>query len=202
MPVKYFLVEGTGESDYPGYMDILDVLQSNFNSSHKFSISEVEENDILIPPPNIDQGGSVELGRRKINLRKSKEFSLPIGSICKLKGIEGPTMLVEDIDFRVDTGKKYEVAKCVWFKDSCINSSAFNVDVLEVIKDSSTAPMSVMSRLIKDHPVILQYILDGQNINAIKVIREVEGLGLKEAKDLVDDISQMDIVRWKAGIYK
>jgi hypothetical protein len=39
---------------------------------------------------------------------------------------------------------------------------------------------------------VLDYTRDGQLISAIKLVREATGLGLKEAKDLVDEMRRHD----------
>jgi ribosomal protein L7/L12 len=43
-----------------------------------------------------------------------------------------------------------------------------------------------MSNIINNYPVVRNYILANQKINAIKEVRTITGLGLKEAKDLVE----------------
>ena len=40
------------------------------------------------------------------------------------------------------------------------------------------------------HPDVIRYIQEGKKINAIKVYREHTGVGLKEAKDAVDQLEK------------
>lgn len=207
---KYFLIKmdphPTTDSDLDA-SDLADCLNDHFEDDI-FNLHEIDESDITQEPASIDQGGSVELGRRRINLRKTKTYSIPIGGTCKIRLLQGPTMLIEDITFQKNQSpiakdtKEVEVAQCVWFNNNVMNRAVFKTADLEVIEAINDSQLSTMSRVIKQHPAVLQEILDGQKINAIKKVREITGLGLKEAKDLVESVSPFDIERWKQGIYK
>jgi hypothetical protein len=188
--------------------DIEECLNDNMGEVVSFNVSEIDESDILVGEPNIDQGGSVELGRRRINLRKSKEYSIPAGSACRVRAIKGPTMLVEDVSYqknqqaKIGDTKEYEIAQCIWFANDVMNRAVFKATDLELIETVEPAKMSTINNIIKQYPAVLQEILDGQKINAIKKVREITGLGLKEAKDLVESVTSLDIERWKQGIYR
>lgn len=204
---KYFLVKidthPTRDSDLDA-SDLAECLSDNFEDDI-FNLHEIDESDITQEPDSIDQGGSVEIGRRRINLRKTKTYSIPQGAVCKLKSIPSPTMLVEDISYqknqaKIGETKEYEIAQCIWFANNVMNRAVFKAADLELVEKEPE--MSFKSKLIKDHPAVLQEILDGNKINAIQKVRLITGYGLKEAKDLVESYTSFDIERFKQGIYK
>jgi len=68
-----------------------------------------------------------------------------------------------------------------------LSAAGVNVDAPVPMKDSTPAAAPMTTALMVDtFKVVAEYLRTNQKIQAIKVMRERTGLGLKEAKDIID----------------
>lgn len=171
--------------------NILSILESVWGTSQflNFEVKDVVEEDI-----HNKDNGTVELGRRRINLRKSTN-ALQVSSVCKVKNISGPDMMVEYIRSEKAGEEMIEIAQCIWFVQGIMHRAAIQTSQLEVKEEEKV--LSIMETMIKRNPSILLNIINDKKILAIKTVRDISGLGLKEAKDLVESVTQIDIEKWR-----
>ena len=117
-----------------------------------------------------------------------------IGDLVTIRKIAGPAMLVIGVDDQA-------MVNVVWFdKNNTYCMSAINAAFLE-IRNEREIPENKIPSLGSLHgqrlgqilqiPRVKQYMLDRQHIQAIKEIRAATGLGLKEAKDIVDQLRDL-----------
>lgn len=57
-----------------------------------------------------------------------------------------------------------------------------------VPRETRRARVPTPETLMTEHPEVLELIRSGEIIQAIKLLRQETGAGLKEAKDLVDSV--------------
>lgn len=129
--------------------------------------------------------------RGGINLRRGKS-SFKVGDVCILKNIKSPKMIIEIMPERKE--KDIQVAQCIWFCNEVLNRAMFNCSTLQLlIEEEKTEPAELnredyRSKVLANHSAMLR-IQQGKKTDAIKLVRELTGLGLKEAKDLVESLS-------------
>ena len=58
------------------------------------------------------------------------------------------------------------------------------------LEDNASGFRSMQKPNAGVHPDVIRYIQEGKKIQAIKVYREQAGVGLKEAKDMIDQLEK------------
>jgi len=99
--------------------------------------------------------------------------------------------LVLDITYM----KAIDISRARQLEDSALNRTLLN-DIIKTMSDSplfskiqlSDSTTEIIKSLVAVNKLdeIVQYLRENKKINAIKTVREVTYLGLKEAKDFID----------------
>lgn len=167
-------------------------IETHLENIYGMKVNSIElQKDDFVDSDEKKTDGVVELGRRRINLRRGKS-PLKIGDLCTVKNIKSPKMIIEIMPERKE--KDIQVAQCIWFCNEVLNRAMFNCSTLQLlIEEEKTEPAELnredyRSKVLANHSAMLR-IQQGKKIDAIKLVRELTGLGLKEAKDLVESLS-------------
>jgi ribosomal protein L7/L12 len=145
----------------------------------------------------------LQLTGEYMNLRGGIERSSKIqfgDKVCLWNLDHRPIMLVTNVD------EEKQTATCQWFKtDFGLDGEVFPMELLERVKDAKTTSSTSKYNYIM-HGVSLdtivtdslkEHISSGQKIHAIKEVRALSGLGLKEAKEFVEGIPYHILYQFK-----
>ena len=114
-----------------------------------------------------------------MNLHKDNEIKQ--FDLVELAKIDSPVMLVLNIT-------EEHTATVGWF-DSTKRFNTFTFDDTTLEKVKTIPIVSSLNKLLSTDILLSEYITSGKKILAIKHIRKKLNIGLKEAKDMVDKIS-------------
>jgi uncharacterized protein YodC (DUF2158 family) len=196
---KLFVIETACDKLTRGY--IYDSL-----SKIGFLLGQVVKIEELDLPPDLSDINQLQkehviefLNGRKLNLRRDKSPTFEIGQECKVKNLNGPKMIVID-------NTKDDFISCGYYTpDGFWASLNFRKELLEEIREEEKPNLHdvqmfgfSMNQIVKDFPIIRSYIMSNEKIMAIKKVREITNLGLKEAKDFVEAVSIEMIKQWSA----
>ena len=122
------------------------------------------------------------MGVNRLNLRSLDDDSRVKVTFVKLRGIPSPRMFVCD--------SNNMAATCCWFTTTNIyQEHSFTWDMLDIddrLVNLNDPLPEIPDQFIKER--ILTSVINKRKIEAIKLYRELTGLGLKESKDRIDEI--------------
>lgn len=101
--------------------------------------------------------------------------------------------LTREVQSLLDQGRKIEAIKTVQERTSMpLEAAKDMVEILDKVRTLGTTTLSVTTRTTtltqQDTAEVHRLIRQGEKIEAIKLIRDRTGLGLKEAKDIADQL--------------
>ena len=187
----------------------------------RFDVTAVHAKDLLeddFVKEDIEPNITKRKIRGPLNLRRHNENKLREGDLCMVEGLEhSPKMLIEHIGESEDPNesiqKKHISAMCCWFVNNDLKRYVFKVEQLKKvtkeepvkkvskIQDSNMYGIS-MNQIARDYPTFREHMYEGRKINAIKEVRGLTDLGLKEAKDMVEAVTPIMIANWQQGIFE
>lgn len=211
--LQQFLVSSSFFTDDISASELRDGLVKVSNGV-EWSVKELTDNDFV--EEDIEPNVVKKRIRGPLNLRRHNENKLKIYDICIVDGLDhSPKMMVEHIaeaDDPDNKEKKIPSASCIWFVNNELQRQVFKIDCLkkyvkeEKAVNNSNLPDSIMNgcslnTLAKDHLDFRNYMFEERKIDAIKVAREITGMGLKEAKDFVESVTPTMLSNWQKGYF-